>query len=249
MKITVKAISDVGKVRTNNEDMALVGVVPIRDKSTGGDIVTDKPVVMAVADGVGGAEGGEIASELVVNALLDFAVDVEASLSPEELGRRLTAWAEATNRLLLMRIDALGNEGMGTTLSGLLFSDENVLMFNAGDSRVYRWRDGVLRQISRDHSMRELTGRSDFPGNIMYNAFGKRDEFFMDVKDISGQVLPDDLFIICSDGLSNMLSDDEIDNILEQGGDTARDLVDAAREAGGKDNITVVTIKIQEYEK
>lgn len=243
MKISVKAISDVGSVRENNEDMALVGAVTLRDKATGGDVSTEKPVVMAVADGVGGAEGGEIASELVVNALLDFAADIEASLPAETIAERLRSWGETTNRLLLMRIAALGNAGMGTTLSGLLFSEENVLLFNAGDSRVYRLRDGILRQMSRDHSMRELTGRDDVPGNIMYNAFGKQKEFFMDVKDLTGQVLPDDLFLICSDGLSDMLTDEEIESILEDGNGVEA-LVARAKEAGGKDNITVILIRI-----
>lgn len=245
MKLSVKAVSDVGRVRHNNEDMALVGVRSLRDQAVSEEIVTDRPVSLAVADGVGGAEGGEIASELVINALLDFSNDLEEPLTPLSISEQLKDWASATNRLLLMRVAALDNPGMGTTLTGLLFLRQDVIMFNAGDSRVYRRRDGILRQMSRDHSMRELTGREDMPGNIMYNAFGRREEFFMDAKDITDQVLPDDLFLLCSDGLSDMLSDDEIETILGEE-DPAVRLVEKAKEAGGKDNVTVIVIKILE---
>lgn len=243
MKISVAALSDKGCVRANNEDMALVGVATLRDGATGGEVTADKPVVMAVADGVGGAEGGEIASELVVNALLDFAADLEAALPADAIAEKLREWAEATNRLLMMRVDALDNPGMGTTLTGLLFSAGKLLMFNAGDSRVYRWRDGILRLMSRDHSMRELMGRLDAPGNIMYNAFGRREGFFLDVKDITGQVLPDDRFLICSDGLSDMLTDEEIEALLGEER-PAEALMERAKENGGRDNITVIVIKI-----
>ena len=245
MKISVSAISDVGRVKSNNEDMALIGRITLRDNETTQELKTDSAVAVAVADGVGGAEGGEIASELIVTSLLDFVGDLDVSLNAATVMEKLESWALSANCLLQMRIEKLGNAGMGTTLCGLLFNGENVIMFNAGDSRVYRWRDGILRQMTRDHSMRELTGREDMPGNIMYNAFGKLSEFFIDVKNISDQVLPDDLFLICSDGLSDMLSDEMIETTLIDGKSTEL-LVDLANEAGGKDNITVIVIKIEE---
>lgn len=245
MKIYINAISDVGKVKSNNEDIALIGKDTLRDNKITREIKTDCPMTMSVADGVGGAEGGEIASELIVTSLLDFVVDLDTSLNVATIEEKLENWAQSANRLLQIRIEKLGNSGMGTTLTGLLFNGDDVIMFNAGDSRVYRWRDGILRQMTRDHSMRELTGRTDVPGNIMYNAFGKLSEFFIDVKNITDQVLQDDIFLICSDGLSDMLPDEMIETSLSDN-KSAETLVDMANEAGGKDNITAVVIKIIE---
>lgn len=245
MKIYINAISDVGKVKSNNEDIALIGKDTLRDNKITREIKTDCPMTMSVADGVGGAEGGEIASELIVTSLLDFVGDLDTSLNVATIEEKLENWAQSANRLLQIRIEKLGNSGMGTTLTGLLFNGDDVIMFNAGDSRVYRWRDGILRQMTRDHSMRELTGRTDVPGNIMYNAFGKLSEFFIDVKNITDQVLQDDIFLICSDGLSDMLPDEMIETSLSDN-KSAETLVDMANEAGGKDNITAVVIKIIE---
>lgn len=245
MKIYINAISDVGKVKSNNEDIALIGKDTLRDNKITREIKTDCPMTMSVADGVGGAEGGEIASELIVTSLLDFVVDLDTSLNVATIEEKLENWAQSANRLLQIRIEKLGNSGMGTTLTGLLFNGDDVIMFNAGDSRVYRWRDGILRQMTRDHSMRELTGRTDVPGNIMYNAFGKLSEFFIDVKNITDQVLQDDIFLICSDGLSDMLPDEMIETSLSAN-KSVESLVDMAKEAGGKDNITAVVIKIIE---
>lgn len=245
MKISINAISDVGKVKSNNEDIALIGNDTLRDNKITREIKTDCPMTMSVADGVGGAEGGEIASELIVTSLLDFVGDLDTSLNVATIEEKLENWAQSANRLLQIRIEKLGNSGMGTTLTGLLFNGDDVIMFNAGDSRVYRWRDGILRQMTRDHSMRELTGRTDVPGNIMYNAFGKLSEFFIDVKNITDQVLQDDIFLICSDGLSDMLPDEMIETSLSAN-KSAETLVDMAKEAGGKDNITAVVIKIIE---
>lgn len=245
MKIYINAISDVGKVKSNNEDIALIGKDTLRDNKITREIKTDCPMTMSVADGVGGAEGGEIASELIVTSLLDFVGDLDTSLNVATIEEKLENWAQSANRLLQIRIEKLGNSGMGTTLTGLLFNGDDVIMFNAGDSRVYRWRDGILRQMTRDHSMRELTGRTDVPGNIMYNAFGKLSEFFIDVKNITDQVLQDDIFLICSDGLSDMLPDEMIETSLSAN-KSVESLVDMAKEAGGKDNITAVVIKIIE---
>ncbi len=116
-------------------------------------------------------------------------------------------------------------------------------MFNIGDSRVYRLRDGILRQLTTDHSMKELTRNPDYPSNIIYNCFGLEKDFFADVKDVSNMLLPDDIVLVCSDGLSDMLPDDEIEALLPSG---AEALLSAAKNAGGEDNITFIIAALLE---
>lgn len=242
MIIEAVAISDKGKVRKNNEDMALMGPVFLRDGNYEAHYRLEKPLAFAVADGIGGSEGGEIASELVIKSLFDLVQGLQDDLKAEKIPEILKDWAEAVNRLVIMRADKLGNPGMGTTLTGLLFYHDSVFLFNAGDSRLYRLRDDFLRQLTKDQTLRELSGNKDFPGNIMYNAFGKIDDFFIDVNDITGQIRENDIFLLCTDGLSDMISNDEIESCLKDGSAPSL-LIESAITAGGKDNITFIIIK------
>ncbi|MDE6265194.1 MAG: protein phosphatase 2C domain-containing protein [Paramuribaculum sp.] len=230
MKLKIEAVSDVGVVRSNNEDIAIVGEKKIRDKALSCECRT--PLLIAVADGMGGYEGGEIASELVADQLIDFCDEADFSADSFKV------WASVTNDVVLARAKSLGFNDMGTTLTGIHFGEDgNALMFNIGDSRVYRLRDGILRQLTTDHSMKELTKNPDYPSNIIYNCFGLERDFFADVKDVTDMLLPDDTVLVCSDGLSDMLPDDEIESLLPSG---AEALLSAANNAGGEDNITFI---------
>ena len=240
MRIQVWAASDIGKIKKNNEDLALIDHVFIRDEVYESQFDIIKPMAVAVADGVGGAEGGEIASEMVLKSLLDFITKIDDTTS-ENISHQLKEWACATNKSILEFACNEGYRGMGTTLSGILFLYEETFIFNAGDSRIYRYRDGILRQLTTDHTLRELSRNKDIPGNIIYNAFGVEKDFFIDIINITSQIRTNDSFLICSDGLSDLVSNDEIEKCLESDS-PAIHLVSLANQHGGKDNITAIFI-------
>lgn len=135
---------------------------------------------------------------------------------------------------------------MGTTFVGMFSYEERIYMVNIGDSRLYRYRGGILKQLSSDHSMRELTGDMTTPSNVIYNSLGCRNICFCRFHRINpGQLLDEDLFLICSDGLSDMLTDDQIEEVLHQE-PTAINLIEAAKAAGGRDNVSVVLLRVTE---
>jgi len=134
---------------------------------------------------------------------------------------------------------------MGTTFVGMFSYEERIYMVNIGDSRLYRYRGGILKQLSSDHSMRELTGDMTTPSNVIYNSLGAGTSAFADFTELTGQLLDEDLFLICSDGLSDMLTDDQIEEVLHQE-PTAINLIEAAKAAGGRDNVSVVLLRVTE---
>lgn len=136
-------------------------------------------------------------------------------------------------------------EGMGTTFIGMFSYEGRVYMMNIGDSRLYRYRSGILKQLSADHSMRELTGDESAPSNMIYNSLGAGTSAFADFIELTGQLLDEDLFLLCSDGLSDMFTDDQIEELLQYT-PTAVHLIEAAKAAGGRDNISVVLLQVTE---
>lgn len=230
-------ICDIGCVRNNNEDMAYAAGRLIRDGACSGD--ADIPVAFAVADGMGGYEGGEIASEIVARS---FSAFIKA-FQPRGEYADITAikrWAEDANRLVLNTAEIRPELAeMGTTFVGLIFLKDRACLINVGDSRCYRLRDGVLRQMSVDHSERERTGDPETPSNLIYNFMGNYpSDFFSDVTELTP--LPGDIYMLCSDGLSDLVDDDTIEADIS----TPEALVSLAKDAGGRDNITVITIQI-----
>lgn len=232
------AISDVGCQRQNNEDMAYACPLFIRDDSAQGE-----SSYFAVADGMGGYEGGEVASEITLRSFDKFVCGLPEDLSLDELIGKVKAWAVDANRSLIeVAASTPKLAEMGTTLTAMLFYGEHILALNVGDSRLYRFRNGILKQLSVDHSERERTGNPDTPSNLIYNFFGNNVDFFSDVTVLDGQVFPGDQFLLCSDGLSDMLDDETIENLLPD----APALVEAAKAAGGRDNITIILITIDQ---
>lgn len=257
MKIELhcRLITDVGCVRTNNEDMILLNGEYYRDQEAEQSYTLegDARFTCLVADGMGGTNGGEFASELALQYFDQFLARVPDGLSEEDFQTLIDRWAKQTHRGIVNRgIEQPEYSDMGTTLTGLFGYGGRIYLINIGDSRTYRYRFGILKQISRDHSMQEKYHDPSYPSNMIYNCLGggsPEEEVFADLTDITEQVMSDDRFIICSDGLSDMLSDDEIEVILartlEEGAtttDTARELVDAAKKAGGKDNVSVLLV-------
>ena len=236
--------TDVGKVRQGNEDALFI------DEERG---------VFIVADGMGGHVAGEVASAIVTETVgPGMARAVEEGLSGEELERRGLELIERANRAIMERADNEPEKrGMGTTLTMLtLISGGQYLFQQIGDSRGYLFRDGELRQITRDHTVVQqqvergaLTpeqAREHPLSHILTRALGT--ELNVNSDTFHDETRPGDIFLLCSDGLSGMLPDDRISEIVAESSDDLQqltdDLVDAANEAGGLDNVTAVVVKV-----
>lgn len=248
LSLKCRLVSDVGCIRANNEDMVLLNGELYRDESYGQEfeLTPQMRFTACVADGMGGYEGGEIASELAARSFGRFIHALPSGLSHEELAAKVKIWVDETHQLLINEgIESPQYADMGTTLVGMFSYAEGVFMINIGDSRLYRYRSGILKQLSSDHSMRELTGDMSAPSNMIYNSLGGGTSAFADFIDLTGQLLDEDVFLICSDGLSDMLTDEQIEEELQQELAATR-LVEAAKEAGGRDNISVMLLRVAE---
>lgn len=247
MKINYSAVSNVGAVRSVNEDMALIFGLALRDDETSSMVNVDKETRFAavIADGMGGYEGGEVASEMAVKGFDDFLMNLDVETDPLEVMMAVKQWFDRENIMILNAAEAdVTLQQMGTTLTGIFSYNGCFYLINCGDSRVYRFRDGFLRQLTTDHSERERLGDSTVPSNLIYNAMG-RIGAFIDVEAFDNKfpMRGSDRYLICSDGLSDMLSDETIAGVLRNNG-TPQDLVDAAIEAGGSDNVTVILLTV-----
>jgi PPM family protein phosphatase len=220
------------------------------------DIFVCRPPLFAVADGMGGAQAGELASRLAAGALEERATDLRGEEAIAELVR------EANTRIFQRAVTDPSAAGMGTTVTVALLDEERgtVAIAHVGDSRAYRLRDGGLEQLTVDHSVvGELVraGRLTEEEALQHpyrsaitRALGT--EADVDVDTFTVDISPGDLYLICSDGLTTMLRDDEILDVAGSAGDDpariADALVAAANAAGGEDNITVVLFEIVEGE-
>lgn len=243
MLVRYDVVSDVGCVRTNNEDMALAFNEQIRDSSYNleFEVPEDCRLNAIVADGMGGYENGEVASQIATTAFSEFLQNLPTGLEPAQVILKLKEWTQIVNNEIISHAQG---SGMGCTLSGLFTYEDTAFVINIGDSRTYRQRFGVFKQLTTDHSERNRVSDENVASNLIYNALGVRGAF-IDVTPMS--LVPDDLFLICTDGLTDMISDEDIYNILrdpETG--TASELVEAAKVAGGTDNITAIIFKVTE---
>lgn len=245
-QLQIDAASDKGCVRDRNEDMALVGNLNIRNAryTASWAVSKHKPFVVSVADGMGGQQGGDVASEKVTDGLCCFVKSLTQGLDKEGMRTCLSLWIQNMHDELLedgVRQPELW--GMGTTLTGLLFYEGGLYTFNVGDSRIYRLRDGVLRQLTVDHTLRQKLGDISLPGNAIYNSVGGGPVVFVDMEAITSMIFPEDLFLLCSDGLYDMLPDGEIERLLSEQC-TAAGLIEAAKTAGGRDNVSLILVRI-----
>ena len=224
--------TDVGLVRSNNQDELLM--------------VTG---LFAVADGMGGAAAGEVASAIAIRSLQ------EAFAAGEPTSRNLSAAAQAANRAVWDQAEANPEmRGMGTTLVALALVEDGALAaINVGDSRLYRFHDDTLEQITSDHNLvAEMVAEGRLSKeeaeyhprrNIMTRALGVDPAVPVDLFQL--EVRPGDRFLLCSDGLPRELPDDHIASLLRRLADpqeAARELVNEAKRRGGNDNITVVVV-------
>jgi protein phosphatase len=225
-----------------------------RQRDANEDTYFASPPVFAVADGMGGAQAGEVASRLAAES---FEAIERGSESPEAYLRAIAKTANA--RIHRLAESDSTRSGMGTTLTAALVEDEEVGIAHVGDSRAYLLRDGELKLLTSDHSLVEELRRQgrltdeqaeDHPQrSIITRALGPERD--VEVDTMTYRARPGDVYVLCSDGLTTMIKEDRIASILgeSQTLDEAVDrLVAEANEAGGRDNITVVAFRLEEAE-
>lgn len=230
MRLEYTAISHRGLVRETNEDALLVGNQILRDDSDsfGFDIPADGIVFPAiVCDGVGGNHRGEEASMTACDEMRKVSESLDRNMSENDLILRLKQDVVHCNNIIL---DKAKGCGMATTLTGLIVLGERALVLNAGDSRTYRLRYDNLKQLTHDHAA-DRDGR-----RVITNCLGL-DDVTLDVT--ATAIVPDDIFIVCSDGLFDMISDE----LIAANASSAERLLQLALDAGGHDNISIITLK------
>jgi protein phosphatase len=234
--VTLRAAgaTDVGRVRQGNEDDYLVG-----------------ERLFAVADGMGGHQGGEVASAMAIDALR--AADLDGP-DPLEI---LVSLIRAANHEVLERGDAdPGLQGMGTTLTAVVVDEDEAGLAHVGDSRAYLFRNGRLSQVTEDHTLvQELVRQGRLTAaeaeyhpqrSVLVRVLGVDDDVEVDM--IRLPLRARDVLLLCSDGLNGMLDDEEIRDLLAanpEPDDAAKALVEAAVEAGGIDNVTAVVVRVE----
>jgi protein phosphatase len=252
MRTASAGATDPGRKRANNEDAFLI---------------LEGCQLFAVADGVGGREGGEIASAIAVDTLREAVPDLlgTADRTPPAgtsggVERETAVLRQAVtlaNRRIIESIQERPElTGMGTTLTALLFARSRVHVIHLGDSRAYRLRSGTFRQISDDHSLvaeqvkagvlTPAQARTSAHRHVITRALGIHHEAAPDL--LQEPVEQGDVYLLCSDGLTEMVEDREIAKVLEKlsPADAVPKLIAAANKAGGSDNITAVVIQVLE---
>lgn len=248
MKINITAASNVGCVRYNNEDLIMVGneFVCNRDLKVDVTLAPDDRYMIALADGMGGHNSGEVASHDVLHNLNFYYNDIPSRLQTADFNELFFDWLESINHVIASK----GNSepryhDMGTTLVALAYYEGEMHWMNCGDSRLYHFRQGQLKQLTTDHSLNNLTGSTQH-SNIITNCIGGGCKTsYLDMVQFTGDIEPGDVLMLCSDGLNDMIKDDQIQQLLSSDCEAGA-LVDAALQAGGYDNVSVCVVKITE---
>jgi protein phosphatase len=245
------ALTETGRVRSHNEDSLFA---------------SPELGLAVVADGMGGYQAGEVASEIAVKVIVDC---VRASLgesTAQDSGHEPVAWAMsqllhdavmlANHEIFQAASEYQEYRGMGTTVVAALFRDSHLCLAYVGDSRAYRWRGGDLHRMSADHSViqefvasglySEAEARARFNTNLVTRALGVDAEVEVDI--IEERIVPGDRYLLCSDGLTDMVEDERIGTALSRDAEslaaTAEQLVTLANEAGGRDNISLILVRV-----
>ena len=254
MKISYQALTDVGRKRKGNEDS---------------HFVNPEQNLFVVADGMGGHAAGEVASRIAVESINEFICltggdeeitwpfGLDENISYD--GNRLkTAIRFANKRVIEATREKTEYEGMATTVAAVLVDDAAANLGHVGDSRVYLFRGGGVRQLTSDHSWvneQLLSGvisadqaRSHPLRNVVTRALGGKADLQVEMQ--VHKIESGDVLMLCSDGLTTMLPDDEMGKLVKEAGEDLREaaesLVAAANDRGGEDNITVLLLKFQE---
>ena len=230
MRIRYAAKTDVGMKRTHNEDYFSL---------------LEEDQLFLVADGMGGHASGEVASKMATESIQEFYVE----------NRLVVGVKVANQRIFEAALKDLRLKGMGTTIVGGQIVGDKLYIAHVGDSRCYRVRGGAIEQMTRDHSLLEeykdaKPGMSDeeqrkFPHkNVITRALGMRETVQVDIH--AQEIQDGDVFVFCSDGLSGMVEDHTIASVVKATPDLEQavsQLVEAANQAGGTDNVTVLALQ------
>lgn len=242
----IKAVSktDVGQLRQLNQDYVFTSVYPLGALKN----------LFLVADGMGGHKAGDYASKCAVDTIIEMCSKSKGL----EVGKAIAdAVHEANSRIRRKAMEDENMIGMGTTLVLCTIDEDNLTVANVGDSRLYIIsKEEGIRQITRDHSLVEemvrmggidrISARNHPDKNIITRAVGASSNVNIDFFEV--ELNNEDIVLLCSDGLSNMIDDDELYSIVTKDAeleDIASGLVDKANENGGSDNISVVLIKYE----
>ena len=247
MKIDIQAISDKGRVRENNEDALSIGGVFLRDDAMNltVDVQENAVFYLLVSDGMGGHEKGEAASEITLDEMKEqFAMN---EIQPDTFSDDVNEAGKYISVKLNNAALAQGQtKPMGCTLTGVVWHYGKIYLINAGDSRTYRFRDGILRQLTTDQTERGISGNPQ-ASKALLNCIGGGLTGKILSDDITSKIVEGDVILICSDGLTDMLTDDEIEALLNEGitadgmaDGLAEKLKEKACEAGGYDNVSII---------
>ena len=256
MRITTGGVTDMGRVRTNNEDCYKI-VEPLQ--------------LFVLSDGMGGEAHGEIASAMAVETVVNHCLDIESNPAARVIGRVEPNWSARTKRLSTAVHLANKNifksaeenpdrHGMGATLTAAWIDGAKLSIAHVGDSRAYLLRSGSLLQLTRDHSLVAeqvrrgiLTVAEAEESNmqsVLLRALGAQAAIEVDAEEHI--LFPRDVLLLCSDGLTRLVTEPEIAGTLQAETDPARaaeKLVALANERGGPDNISVVTVRLEKESK
>ncbi len=251
MEVINACLSDVGRVREINEDY-----LAFREDDS--KTIHKYGKCYIVCDGMGGHRAGEVASKMAAESFKEIYYSEE--LKEEKILERIRKTIETVNQKVFK--EAKSNEekkGMGTTIVGIIIKGSKGFVFNVGDSRCYLIRNDSIEQLTEDHSLvnelvkaniidREEAGRSS-KKNILTRAIGTDEKVIPFLKEVDA--LKGDRFVLCTDGLSSLVKDEEIKHIVkeEKPKDAAKKLIDLANERGGTDNITAVLLQLYEVTK
>jgi len=235
-------VTDPGCRRSHNEDNYLID---------------DNSLIFAVADGVGGLQGGEIASRTALTRIGSCLNEIQSKKESYSWLEKLTTAAIVSANTAVYRYGIEHDKRIATTLSMMTLSRDYTCIANVGDSRVYLWRNNSLDQLTTDHSLKQemiangvlaVDGKvSSSVEHVITRAIGATEHVKTDV--IEHQVQHNDVYLICTDGITSMLKDEEIQKTLErmetveQAGNA---LLSKAKAAGGKDNITLILLWVKE---
>jgi protein phosphatase len=225
-----------------------------RQRATNEDAYLERSPVFVVADGMGGAQAGEVASRL---AVAHFARDLVGEDGEAARERLVRAAQDANAEIFALSEADSRRAGMGTTLTAAYVGASEVFIAHVGDSRAYRWRAGELERITEDHSLVEELLRQgrltveeaeEHPQrSIITRALGPEPDVEIDTFAVGAR--DGDVYLLCSDGLTSMVSEAAIADVLSRAPDLARaadELVAAALAAGGRDNVTVVLVRLED---
>lgn len=245
-RIVLTTASRVGCIRSNNEDMVLAYDKMVRSDAYRTEFMTEnnERFVIALADGMGGHRAGEVASEQTLSSLKFFINDIPRGLSISEFNETMVEWLQFIND----NINRRGHSDpslldMGTTLVAVIYYGGKFFWMNCGDSRLYRLRDGKLQQITTDHSLSNANGEKKH-SNIITNCIGAGcKDSYIDLYEFTADFKSGDTYMLCSDGLNDMVDFEDIEQLMNEGSSANR-LCEAAIEAGGFDNVSVCVFHV-----